>query len=123
MVSLSAARNLKTLEFTGPLPIELMLVGLYEELETLMGHDNVLQVLNFRIIVNGCESKTLLMTTFRQLEQVLMNTGWSALKRIFIQVTIGCCSRRADGLMLKSLPELYLIRLSSRGILVYESPI
>lgn len=122
MVSLSA-HNLTILEFTGPLkskPNDLMLVGLCDELETLARYTNVLQVLNLKIIVDGCESKTFVETAFGRLEEVLMNTGWSALKRVLVEVVVKCCnaSRGAQMLNLASVPELYLGRLSD--LLVYK---
>jgi hypothetical protein len=97
-----------------------MLVGLCEELEALAGC-NVLRVLNFKFTVDGCESKTWLKDAFERLEEVLMSTGWSALKRVFVEIRLGCCSRQGERLHLESLPELYLSRLSSWGILVYKS--
>lgn len=123
MVSLSA-HNLRTLEFTGPLkskPNDLMLVGLCEELEILARY-NVLEILNLQIIVDGCESKTFVVATFRRLEEVLMSTGWSALKRVEVEVVVKCCNatKGAQMLNLASVPELYLSRLSSWGILVYK---
>jgi len=95
------------------------MLGLCEELEALAGSKG-LQVLNFAFTMEGCESKSMVETSFGKLEEVLMNPGWSALKCVSIEVYVGCCLRDARRLELNSVPEMYLSRLSSREILDYK---
>lgn len=125
MISVNA-RNLKTLQVVTVLngrqshPLSLM-AGLCNELEALAGN-KVLQTLKFTFNMGGCESKAVVETAFSRLEEVLMDRGWSALMHVSIEIKVMCCLWVAGRVELKSIPDMYLGRLSSRKILYYNCP-
>ena len=92
---------------------------LCEELKALAGN-KVLQVLKFTFRIDGCESKALVENAFRNLAEVLMDPGWSALVYVAIDIVVACCHQEVAGLELNLVPDMYLGCLSCRKILFYK---
>ena len=118
------ARNLRTLQVTTSLKGSSgrILMGPCEELKLLAGNGVLqVQVLKFKIYLNSLESKAEVENGFRRLEEVLMDPGWSALVCVSIDIFVNRRYKQfAAELELNSIPERYLGRLLSRGILSYK---
>jgi hypothetical protein len=118
------ARNLRTLQvktvLTGRQSHALM-TGLCEELEAL-ADNQLLQILRFTFSMDGCESRDVVETAFRRLDEVLMDQAWAALICVAIEIRVTCCYWVAQELGLEVVPEMYLGRLLGRKILYYTCP-
>ena len=86
------ARNLKVLDFTVSLYDEFLdlllplpLSGLCNKLEAIVGH-NIMEALSFEIDVDGHETAIFVGSMIHNLEMVLVKSGWSALKRVSINI-------------------------------------
>jgi hypothetical protein len=98
----------------------LPLGGLCEELEAMAGH-NVLEALSVHVEVDGPEEEDLIGSIFRKVEKTLVESGWSALRRVSFKVSIIFCMVSRDDISwedsvklfeaLQSLPDKYLSHL------------
>ena len=117
MISINA-RSLRTLHVVTLLRGDLV-IDLCEELKALAGN-KVLQVLKFTLIMRFYESEDVVGNTFRKLEEMLMDPGWSALVCVSIDIVVSDYECVGLDFELSSVPEMYLGRLSSRKILSYK---
>jgi len=105
--------------------VPLPLAGICEELEAMAGHYTMLETLSFQVHVNGCETADFIGSIIQKLEKVLVKPGWSALRRVYIRISIACCqvSREYSSKLsrsLKSLPDKYLRRLSKLESVAFD---
>ena len=106
-----SAHTLKALDLTVFLYQHFpLLAGVCEELETMAGH-NMLEALSFEVYVGVHNTEDFIGRTIRKVENVLVKTGWSALRQVSFEVK----SLEDDAKMfeaLQSLPDKYLSQLS-----------
>ena len=122
-----SARTLKVLDFEISLYDEIYvmpLAGLCEELEVMEGN-NMLEVLSFQINVRGDESKDLIGSIIRNVENVLVKPGWPALKQVSLKISIASslvsgAESAALSEALQSIPNEYLSRLSQLESIVFN---
>ena len=95
--------------------------------QTKSSQHNMLEALSFEVGVNGYESKDLIGSIIRNVENVLVRPGWPALKQVSLKVSIElpCClySREKSAEMsepLQSLPNEYLGPLSQLESIVFN---
>jgi hypothetical protein len=114
---LSSARTLKVLDLSVPFwdrRSSIFLGGACEALEALAGH-NMLEALSFEVrvgaIIGGTEG--FVGSIIQRVEEVLVKSGWSALRQVSIKVKVAPF-KNGEKLLeaLQSLPNRYLRHLS-----------
>ena len=112
-----SAHTLKVLDLTVSLySVPLPLAGLCEELEAMAGH-YALEALSIEVQVDGHETEDFIGSTIQKVENVLVKSGWSALKQVSFKVSIACCLVTKVNIeklfeALQTLPDKYLNRIS-----------
>ena len=110
------ACTLKVLDLTVPLhneSLSLSLAGLCEGLEATAGHYTMLETLSIEVQVDGFESEYFIGSIIQELEEVLLEPGWSALKQVSFKISIACCRASREAITelseeIQSLPNKYL---------------
>ena len=88
------------------------LAGLCEELEAMAGH-NTLEVLSFKVLVDSRHPFDSVGSTIQEVENVLVEPGWPALRQVSFKLAVRDCGGCAELIeALQSLPDKYLNRLS-----------
>ena len=112
-----SARTLKVLDLTAPICdlVPLSLVGLYQELEAMAGH-NILEALSFEVYVGRREAVDFIGSIMQNVEKVLVKPGWSSLRQISFKVSIQSYVVEDSAVAelseaLQSLPDKYLSHL------------
>ena len=118
----ASAGTLKVLELTLSLyedddgSVNLPLEDLCEELEAMAGH-NILEALSFEVEVRRDETADDIGSMIQNLENVLVEPGWSALRRVSFKVPVACCLVQDSGWLSEDieslLPDKYLNNLSN----------
>ena len=114
ILSLSAS-TLKVFDLTISL-YNLQEAGLCEGLEAMARH-NMLEVLSIEFQVNGDDTEDNVGSIFQDVEKVLVEPGWSALRQVFFKVSFKCLGESEEvrtrmSEVLPSLPDKYLSHLS-----------
>ena len=87
------------------------LAGLCEELEAMAGH-STLEVLSFEVLLDSYHREDSVGSAIREVENVLIKPGWSALRQVSIKLVIRLWGECADFTeALQSLPDKYLSHL------------
>ena len=86
------------------LSLPLLLVGLYNELQAMAGH-NILEALSFEVNVDGCETEN--SSILHNVENSLVKPGWSTFRQVSFKLSITFClvSRRTA----QSFPRRYTL--------------
>ena len=86
---------------------------LCEEVEAMAG-DNMLEALSFELLADNCEAEYFIGSKIRNVAEVLVKPGWSALRQVSFKVSIAGSRYNFDELMeeLESIPDKYLSHLS-----------
>ena len=114
-----SAPTLKVLDLTAPLypvfPTRSPFVVLCEKLEVMAGHD-MLEAMSFEVVLEHLETADYIGSKVREVENLLVNHGWCALRQVSIKISIACGSKEDRAKLvetLQSLPAKYLSRLSN----------
>jgi hypothetical protein len=85
------------------------LEGVCEGLETLAGHNSMLEALSFDIVTaHHDETEEAIGSLIQNVEKVLAKPGWSALRQVSFKVAIVTESAELCETLLQSLPDRYL---------------
>jgi hypothetical protein len=104
------SRTLKVFDLSVSLYSDsVLLTGLWEKLEVMAGL-NMLESLSFEVRVDAGVTEDFVGSIFRQVEEVLLKSGWSALRQVSFKImptNYGSTLSEA----LQSLPDKYLSHL------------
>ena len=108
----TGARTLKVLDLTLSLYQYRVspLAWLCKEFEAMTGH-NTLEVLSFEVLVDSHHTFDSVGSTIQQVENILVEPGWSALRRVSFELIINRGGSAELTEALQSLPDKYLSRL------------
>jgi len=115
-----SARTLKVLDLT--VDLQIFFEGLCEELEALAGH-NMLEALSFEVRVALYDTEDIIGLAIQKVENVLVKSGWSALREVSINVAIPFSRKNIELFKLEaiqSLPDRYLNHLSKLDSIAFK---